>query len=101
VEWLESERRDGVLIVRFLNTQLAGEDLISRVGRELFKQPAEAAAYRGKLLLSFRGVVSVSSAMFGKLVILYKRCRDLEVELKLCEIPPDLREMFPGGNPAA
>ena len=104
MEFLETERRDGVLIVRFLNSQLAGEDLVFGVGRELLEQAGEAAAYEGKLLLSFKGVVNMSSAMLGKLVILHKRCRDLGVELKLCEISPDLHDIFDsfgGGDPTA
>ncbi len=94
MEFLESERRDGVLIVRFLNSQLVGEDLVSGVGRELLEQAEEAAAYGGKLVLSFKGVVSLSSFMIGKLVILHKRCGDLGVEYKLCEMSPDVYEIF-------
>lgn len=94
VEFLESERRDGVLIVRFLNGQLVDEDLVSGVGRELLEQAGEAAAYGGKLVLSFKGVASVSSHMLGRLVILHKRCRDLGVEYRLCEMSPDVYEIF-------
>ncbi len=94
MEFLESERRDGGLIVRFLNSQLVGEDLVSGVGRELLEQAEEAAAYGGKLVLSFRGVVNLSSFMIGKLVILHKRCGDLGVEYKLCEMSPDVYEIF-------
>jgi anti-anti-sigma regulatory factor len=101
VEFLESERREGVLIVRFLNSRLVAEDVVSGVGRELLEQAGEAAAYGGKLVLSFKGVVSVSSHMLGRLVILHKRCRDLGVELKLCEMSPDVYDVFRGFGPAA
>ena len=98
MESLGIERRNGVLIVRFLKRELVGEDLIFRVGRELYEQSDEAAAYGGRLLLSFHGVISMSSAMIGKLVVLNKRCRDLGVAFKMCEISPELRTLFPGGN---
>lgn len=88
-------------MVRFLNSELVCEDLASGVGRELLEQMDEAAAYGGKLLLSFKGVVSMSSAMLGKLITLHKRCRDVGVELKPCDIPLDVYDVLRGGDPTA
>lgn len=91
---LGTERRDGVLIVYFAIRELVDEDLTVSVGRELLNQADEAAAYEGKLLLNFQGIQSMSSAMLGKLIILHKRCRDLAVHFKMCNIPPGLLGMF-------
>jgi len=99
LKFLKCERRDGVLIARFRISHLVGEDLIEQVARELYKLPGEAAAYGGKLLLSFEGVAGASSAMLGKLITLNKRCRHGEVVFRICELPPDLHDLFSGGDP--
>jgi anti-anti-sigma regulatory factor len=101
MELLRTERNRGVLIVKFVDSELLGDDLIFRVGRDLLKQLDQAAAYGGKLVLSFQGVRSMSSAMIGNLIVLHKRCGDMGVELRLCEIPPHFRAMFPGFDPGA
>lgn len=92
---LNSERRDGVLIVRFAVRELVDRELVARVGRELLDHAREAAAYEGKLLLDFQGIQSMSSAMLGKLITISKRCRQLAVRFRMCNMPPDLFGVLP------
>ena len=55
----------------------------------------EAAATESKnMLLSFRGVHFMSSAMIGKLVLLNKKAKHSKLNLKFCSISPHVLEVF-------
>jgi hypothetical protein len=55
-------------------------------------QAAEAPSK--KLVLNFKGVQFMSSAMIGKLVLLNKKAKADEIHLKLCDISPNVLEVF-------
>ena len=81
-----------VLVLGFTDTKILDSQRIEVVGREL--QEAVPQAGHKKLLLNFRGVSFMSSAMITKLVMLNKGCKAQGVALKFCEVSPNVMEVF-------
>jgi len=81
-----------VLVVGFTDSKILDSQRIEQVGKEL--QEAVPQAIHKKLLLNFRGVSFMSSAMITKLVMLNKGCKAKEVMLKFCEVSPNVHEVF-------
>ncbi|MEM9587412.1 MAG: STAS domain-containing protein [Planctomycetota bacterium] len=87
-----SQVSDEVLIVGFSDSKILDSQRIEQVGNEL-QQSVDQAAHK-KLLLNFRGVSFMSSAMITKLVTLNKTCKAQGVSLKFCEVSPNVMEVF-------
>jgi anti-anti-sigma factor len=87
-----SETRDGVLIVRFVDTELSEEFRIREIGAELVELASQPGVKQ--LLLNFDGVSFMSSAMLGQLAILTKRCISHNVGLKMCTVAETMREVL-------
>ena len=81
-----------VLIVGFTDSKILDSQRIEQIGKEL--QEAVPQAIQKKLLLNFRGVSFMSSAMITKLVMLNKVCKAQGVALKFCEVSPNVGEVF-------
>ncbi|MEM6365851.1 MAG: STAS domain-containing protein [Planctomycetota bacterium] len=81
-----------VLVLGFTDAKILDSQRIEVVGREL--QEAVPQAVHKKLLLNFRGVSFMSSAMITKLVMLNKGCKAQGVALKFCEVSPNVMEVF-------
>jgi len=82
-----------VLIVYFLVGTITDQSLIEQIGNEFSDVAMEAAGNR-KLIVNFQGVKFMSSAMLGKLLPLNKRCKADKIKLKLCNLSPNLMEVF-------
>ena len=92
---LRTQETDGVLIVHFNDSKILDEAKIQQIGSELIEAADDATAATDKrLLLNFTGVGFMSSAMIGKLVLLSKKCKKDTVDLKLCNISPNVAEVF-------
>ena len=89
---LRAEQKDGVLVLQFADTKILDESTIDQIGKELSEACEQAASK--KLLLNFKGVSFMSSAMIGKLVLLNKKCKSAEINLKLCAISENVMEVF-------
>ena len=87
-----SETRDGVLIVRFVDTELSDEIRIREIGAELLELASHPDVKQ--LLLNFEGVSFMCSAMLGQLAILTKRCISHEVSFKMCTVAETMREVL-------
>ena len=81
-----------ILIVGFTDSKILDSQRIEQIGKEL--QEAVPQAIQKKLLLNFRGVSFMSSAMITKLVMLNKVCKAQGVALKFCEVSPNVGEVF-------
>lgn len=90
---LKSREEEGVLVVNFTDAKILDEARISQIGTELMEMVA-AATQSKKLLLNFQGVQFMSSAMIGKLVLLNKKAKTSEIDLKFCTISPNVLEVF-------
>lgn len=92
---LRSELKEDIVVVYFNDTQILDEARMQQIGKELMEKGEEVAKTASKkMLLSFRGVRVMSSAMFGKLVLLNKKAKSEGITLKFCEISPDIRDLF-------
>lgn len=85
--------KDDVVVVSFTEVKILDQLAIDQV-REDFKDLTLQAASGRKLLLDFSRVQFMSSSMIGQIVQLHKQCKRDKVELKLCNIRPDIMEVF-------
>ncbi len=81
-----------ILVLGFTDSKILDSQRIEQIGKEL--QEAVPQAIHKKLLLNFRGVSFMSSAMITKLVILNKVCKATGVALKFCDVSPNVMEVF-------
>lgn len=88
----KSEIRDGVMVVRFVDTELSEETRIREIGAELIELGSRPDVKQ--MLLNFEGVSFMSSAMLGQLAILTKRCITHHVGLKMCNMDATMREVL-------
>src|SRR6056297_2857955 len=87
-----TQMKGEVLVVGFTDNKILDSQRIEMIGKEL--QEAVPQAVHNKLLLNFRGVSFMSSAMITKLVMLNKTCKAQGVTLKFCEVSPNVLEVF-------
>ncbi len=90
---LRSKEFEDILVVQFTEAKILDEAKIQQIGKELMDM-AVSAKDKKKMVVNFQGVSFMSSAMIGKLVLLNKQCKTLEVVLKLCEISSNVMEVF-------
>jgi anti-sigma B factor antagonist len=90
--WLEVEEVGEVTVVTFTRPHLLDGETVRTIGSELYDL-AERLGPR-PLLLDFRRVHSVSSAMLGKLARLHQLVQSGGGRLAVCALVPDLREAF-------
>ena len=89
---ITTQQAGEILVVGFTDSKILDSQRIEQVGRELQESVPQAA--QKKLLLNFRGVSFMSSAMITKLVMLNKTCKAGGVALKFCEVSPNVLEVF-------
>lgn len=90
---LKIEDRGEVVMVSITQARILDEASIRAIGTEFDKLTLEAASGR-KLLLNFKGVEFMSSAMLGQIMRLSKKCKADNIKLKLCGICPQILEAF-------
>jgi len=79
--------------VLFTVERLVDELKIRDAGQELLGVLNNREA-EDKILLDFRAVQFMSSSALGVLLRFYKRCKEVKVRLKLCNIAPDILQVF-------
>lgn len=85
--------RDGdVTIINFTKTRLLNETNISKIYEGIMELVEKN--FRTKLIISFLNVDYLSSAVLGKLMALHKKVASMKGKLVLCEIKPELMEVF-------
>jgi len=88
---LETLERNDVLIVGFTAKSLVADSLVDKIGREFLKLVDVVGP---KLLLDFRGVKHISSAMINQVLLLHQNCTSAKVRLKLCNLDPEIKEVL-------
>ena len=89
---LEVSEMGDVTVVRFVDRKILDEASIQELGNELFQLVEQEQ--RGKLVLNFSKVDFLSSAALGKLITLNKKVKSRSGKLKLCNIRPEIYEVF-------
>jgi len=88
------ERRLRGIVIRFNKCRISEDDVIARIGRELFDACDRDIGNGRRILLDFAGVESMSSAMIGKIVLLNKKCKNSRIMIKLANIGPSIMPIF-------
>ena len=81
-----------VLVVYFNDAQILDESKIQQISEELMAVLGKCPS--NKLLLNFNQVKFMSSSVLGRLVHLSKKCKTERIDLKLCNIAPEIMEVF-------
>jgi anti-anti-sigma factor len=89
---INTETKGEIVVIYFTDGKILDSQRIEQVGREL--QEAVPQAIHKKLVLNFRGVSFMSSAMITKLVMLNKSCKTQGVALKFCDLSTNVMEVF-------
>src|SRR5207253_5020724 len=89
---LEVEDIGDVTVVNFTDRKILDEQNIQIIGEQLYSLVDEAG--RRKILLNFGNVEYLSSAALAKLITLNKKLQQTGGRLILCNIDPQIREVF-------
>src|SRR5262249_19154687 len=89
---LEVEDIGDVTVVNFVDRKCLDEQNIQIIGEHPFGLVEEVG--RRKILLNFHNVEYLSSAALGKLITLNKKLQSAGGKLVLCEIDPQIYEVF-------
>ncbi len=92
VNELPTITNNGVLVVYIPDIRLVEEARIEGLAAELITLINRTDV--SKILLSFRNVKFMGSAMIGKIIQVNKKCRQEKVDLRLCDLNDNLREVF-------
>jgi anti-sigma B factor antagonist len=89
---LSSYTKDGILTIVFDDARILDESKLEQLGVELLEMLNKTTEER--VILDFRNVQFMSSAMLGKLVQVHKKTAEFKVKLKLCSIASEIRQVF-------
>jgi anti-anti-sigma factor len=89
---LKADSSEGILTISFTDDKILDAMLIRQIQDELFAILDETA--NQIVLLDFRAVKSLSSVAFEMLVQTYKRCKVSKMNLKLCNLAPNIRQIL-------
>lgn len=89
---LVSQKNRGVIVVYINEPKLLDERLINEVGLGLIA--ALDRVENSMLLVNFQGVRFMSSSMIGRIVTLYKKCKEYKINFKLSNISSEIMEVF-------
>lgn len=83
---------EGVTIVEFTDRKILDEVNITQIGEQV--NGLAARVDKPKLVLDFTTVSHMSSSALGMLITLHKRVREKSGQLRLCNIQPQIFEVF-------
>src|SRR5579884_1436972 len=89
---LEVEDIGDVTVVNFIDKKILDEQTIQTIGDQLFSLVDESG--RRKILLNFGNVEYLSSAALAKFITLNRKVSQSGGRLVLCDIDPQIREVF-------
>ena len=92
MESVVTQKNRAVIIAYINEAKLLDERMIGEVGRGLLD--AMERAENNMLLVNFQSVRFMSSSMIGKIVTLYKKCKENKINLKLSNISSEIMEVF-------
>jgi anti-sigma B factor antagonist len=81
-----------VLIAYFHDVRIVDESRIESIGEDLLALVGDAT--NDKLILNFKNVAFMSSAMIGKLILFGKKCKAASIKLRICGINENIQQVF-------
>ncbi len=89
---LPTKTVEGVLVVHVPDVRLTEETRIESLAGDLITLFNKTEV--NHVLLSFRNVKFMGSAMIGKIIQINKKCKEEKVDFRLCEMNDNLMEVF-------
>jgi anti-anti-sigma factor len=89
---IKQEVKDEIRIIFIDEVRLVDAAVIEQCRRDIIA--ALGKTEEPNVLLHFGRVTFMSSMALGMLIRVSKKCKEYEVALKLCNITPDIREVF-------
>jgi len=89
---IQTSEVGGVTVVSFVDHKILDAANIQELGEELFNLVEQDGSKN--ILLDFGNVEFLSSAALNKLIILDKKVKMRAGQLKLCNLTPEIREVF-------
>ena len=89
---LLTRNEEDVLLVYFQDTGIIDESRIQSLGQDLINLINNGS--QDKILLNLENVSLMSSAMIGKLILFGKKCKSSNVDLRICGINQNIKEVF-------
>jgi len=92
VSELTTREHQGILIIEIVDVRLTQEIDIQEMGSDLINYLNETKL--DKVLLNFKNVKRMASSMIGKLNMLRKKAIAEKIDLRLCCLSNDIKEVF-------
>ena len=89
---VKHEAQGDVRVIAVDVVRLVDEAAIDQCKREILELLDKTE--ESNVLLNFGRVTFMSSAALGMLIRVNKKCKEYNITLKLCEISPDIRQVF-------
>ena len=89
---IKHEVKADVRVVVIDVVRLVDEGMIEQCKREIIE--LLDTTEESNLLIHFGRVTFMSSAALGMLIRVSKKCKEYDIALKLCNISPDIRQVF-------
>ena len=89
---LDLEDVGEVTVARFIDKKILDETNIQVIGNLMFALVEDDGCR--KVLLDFSNVEYLSSAALGKLIVMDKKVKAAQGQLKMCSVRPDILEVF-------
>ncbi|MGD0516544.1 MAG: STAS domain-containing protein [Thermoguttaceae bacterium] len=80
------------LTILLTDAKILDAPLIEQIHQEMAKIIGETE--QRNVILDFREVKFLSSAALGMLILVNKMCKEYKINLKLCNIEPDIAQIF-------
>jgi anti-sigma B factor antagonist len=92
VNELPTITNNGVLVVYIPDVRLTDDSRIEGLGAEIITLINRSDVSR--ILLNFRNVKFMGSAMIGKIIQVNKKCKEEKVDMRVCDLNDNLLEVF-------
>ena len=89
---LDLEDVGEVTVARFIDKKILDETNIQVIGNQMFALVEDDGCR--KVLLDYSNVEYLSSAALGKLIVMDKKVKAAQGQLKMCSVRPDILEVF-------
>ena len=89
---VKSQATPELLTIYLTEVKILDEAGIERIYKDVVELLEKTE--QPNVLLDFRVVQFMSSAALGMLIRIHKKCKQFKVVLKLCNISPNIREVF-------
>ena len=81
-----------ILTIFLTDAKILDAPLIEQIHQEMAKILGETE--QRNVILDFREVKFLSSAALGMLILVNKMCKEYKINLKLCNIEPEIAQIF-------